>query len=64
MPYSEKLVDHFENPRNIGSLDERDAHVGTGTIGSPVCGDVMHIYIKVGKVQRFSLYDILHHPIG
>ena len=48
MSYSEKLIDHYENPRNIGSLDKGDTHVGTGLVGAPACGDVMKLQIKVG----------------
>ena len=47
MQYSELLMDHYENPRNIGSLDENDPQVGTGVVGSPACGDVMKLQIKV-----------------
>lgn len=47
MAYSEKLVDHYENPRNVGSLDKEDAHVGTGLVGAPACGDVMKLQIRV-----------------
>lgn len=47
MAYSEKLIDHYENPRNIGSFDKGDAHVGTGLVGAPSCGDVMKLQIKV-----------------
>jgi nitrogen fixation NifU-like protein len=47
MAYSEKLVDHYENPRNVGSLDKDDDHVGTGLVGAPACGDVMKLQIKV-----------------
>ncbi len=47
MAYSEKLVDHFENPRNVGSFDKDDAAVGTGLVGAPACGDVMKLQIKV-----------------
>jgi nitrogen fixation NifU-like protein len=47
MSYSEKLLDHYENPRNIGSLDKGDTHVGTGLVGAPACGDVMKLQIKV-----------------
>jgi nitrogen fixation NifU-like protein len=47
MAYSEKLVDHFENPRNVGSLDKNDPNVGTGLTGAPACGDVMRLQIKV-----------------
>lgn len=45
--YEENLMDHYENPRNIGSLDENDPNVGTGMIGSPACGDIMRLQIKV-----------------
>ena len=48
MAYSEKLIDHYENPRNIGSLDKNSENVGTGLVGAPACGDVMKLQIKVG----------------
>ena len=48
MSYSEKLIDHYENPRNIGSLDKDSESVGTGLVGAPACGDVMKLQIKVG----------------
>ena len=47
MSYSEKLIDHYENPRNIGSLDKNSEDVGTGLVGAPACGDVMKLQIKV-----------------
>jgi nitrogen fixation NifU-like protein len=47
MAYSEKVIDHYENPRNIGSLDKNDPGVGTGLVGAPACGDVMKLQIKV-----------------
>jgi nitrogen fixation NifU-like protein len=47
MAYSEKVVDHYENPRNIGSLDKNAPDVGTGLVGAPACGDVMKLQIKV-----------------
>ncbi len=47
MAYSEKLIDHYENPRNVGSLDKSDPEVGTGLVGAPACGDVMKLQIKV-----------------
>jgi nitrogen fixation protein NifU and related proteins len=47
MAYSEKLVDHYENPRNVGSFDKDDADVGTGLVGAPACGDVMKLQIRV-----------------
>ena len=48
MAYSEKVIDHYENPRNVGKLDEKDQRVGTGMVGAPACGDVMRLQIKVG----------------
>jgi Fe-S cluster assembly scaffold IscU len=48
MTYSTKLIDHYENPRNIGSLDKNSEDVGTGLVGAPACGDVMKLQIKVG----------------
>lgn len=48
MAYSEKVLDHYENPRNVGVIDE-DQSVGTGMVGAPACGDVMKLQIKVGK---------------
>ena len=47
MAYSDKVVDHFENPRNVGSLDKNDPDVGTGLVGAPECGDLMKLQIKV-----------------
>jgi nitrogen fixation NifU-like protein len=47
MAYSEKVVDHYENPRNVGSFEKGDATVGTGMVGAPACGDVMKLQIKV-----------------
>jgi Fe-S cluster assembly scaffold IscU len=47
MAYSDKVIDHFEKPRNIGSMDKSDIHVGTGLVGAPECGDVMKLQIKV-----------------
>ena len=49
MTYSPKLIDHYENPRNIGSLDKNDEGVGTGLVGAPACGDVMKLQIKVNE---------------
>ena len=49
MAYSEKVLDHYEHPRNVGSLDKDDSFVGTGMVGAPACGDVMKLQIKVGK---------------
>lgn len=47
MSYSEKVIDHYENPRNVGTLDKQDEDVGTGMVGAPACGDVMKLQIKV-----------------
>ena len=47
MAYSDKVIDHYENPRNVGSLDKEAADVGTGLVGAPACGDVMKLQIKV-----------------
>jgi len=47
MPYSEKVLDHYSNPRNVGSFDAKDPSVGTGLVGAPECGDVMKLQIKV-----------------
>ncbi len=59
--YSEKVVDHFNNPRNVGSLDRNDQQVGTGIVGAPECGDVMKLQIRVDKSgqivdARFKTY--------
>ncbi len=61
MAYSEKVIDHYENPRNVGSLDKSDKDVGTGMVGAPACGDVMKLQIKVnddGVIEeaRFKTY--------
>ena len=47
MSYSDKIIDHFENPRNVGSMDKEDISVGTAIVGAPACGDVMKLQIKV-----------------
>lgn len=49
MAYSEKVIDHYENPRNVGKLDINDKTVGTGMVGAPACGDVMRLQIKVNE---------------
>lgn len=61
MAYSEKVIDHYENPRNVGSLDKEDPNVGTGMVGAPACGDVMKLQIKVDqkgiiKEAKFKTY--------
>ncbi len=54
MAYSEKVIEHYENPRNVGTLDKGDDHVGTGLVGAPACGDVMRLQIKVGDDGRIE----------
>jgi nitrogen fixation NifU-like protein len=49
MAYSDKVVDHYENPRNVGSFDKTDTNIGTGMVGAPACGDVMKLQIKVNN---------------
>jgi len=49
MPYNEKVMDHYENPRNVGSFDAKDITIGTGMVGAPACGDVMRLQIKVSE---------------
>lgn len=49
MAYSDKVVDHYENPRNVGSFDKSDESIGTGMVGAPACGDVMKLQIKVNE---------------
>jgi nitrogen fixation NifU-like protein len=49
MAYSEKVIDHYENPRNVGTMDKDDLTVGTGMVGAPACGDVMKLQIQVDK---------------
>ncbi|MBF42779.1 MAG: Fe-S cluster assembly scaffold IscU [Gammaproteobacteria bacterium] len=61
MAYSDKVLDHYENPRNVGSFDKNDPNVGTGMVGAPACGDVMKLQIKVsdgGKIEdaKFKTY--------
>jgi nitrogen fixation NifU-like protein len=61
MAYSDKVLDHYENPRNVGSFDKNDLSVGTGMVGAPACGDVMRLQIKVneqGVIEdaRFKTY--------
>ncbi|MCU7813844.1 MAG: Fe-S cluster assembly scaffold IscU [Candidatus Thiodiazotropha sp. (ex Lucinoma kastoroae)] len=61
MAYSDKVLDHYENPRNVGTFDKEDARVGTGMVGAPACGDVMRLQIKVNEAgviedARFKTY--------
>src|SRR3982751_346559 len=54
MAYSDKVIDHYENPRNVGSFDKGDDSVGTGMVGAPACGDVMKLQIRVGADGRIE----------
>ena len=54
MAYSDKVLDHYENPRNVGSFEKGDESVGTGMVGAPACGDVMKLQIKVGADGRIE----------
>ncbi|AJJ10549.1 nifU-like protein [Yersinia rohdei] len=61
MAYSEKVIDHYENPRNVGSFDNEDPTIGSGMVGAPACGDVMKLQIKVNEAgiiedARFKTY--------
>lgn len=61
MAYSDKVLDHYENPRNVGKMDETEKNVGTGMVGAPACGDVMRLQIKVDedgfiKDAKFKTY--------
>ncbi len=52
MAYNEKIIDHYQNPRNVGALDRNDPHVGTGIVGAPECGDVMKLQIQVDENEN------------
>jgi nitrogen fixation NifU-like protein len=54
MAYSDKVIEHTENPRNVGTLDKNDENVGTGLVGAPACGDVMRLQIKVGDDGKIA----------
>jgi len=61
MAYSDRVIDHYENPRNVGTMDKGDENVGTGLVGAPACGDVMRLQIRVtddGRIEdaRFKTY--------
>lgn len=61
MAYSDKVLDHYDNPRNVGNFDDNDDSIGTGMVGAPACGDVMRLQIKVGddgviEDARFKTY--------
>ena len=59
MAYSEKVIDHYEKPRNVGSLNPTDNSVGTGLVGAPACGDVMKLQIKVDDAMELSNTEIV-----
>src|SRR5467141_1078901 len=54
MAYGDKVLDHYENPRNVGTLDKSDPSVGTGLVGAPACGDVMRLQVKIGDDGRIE----------
>ncbi len=62
MAYNDKVIDHYENPRNVGSLDKEDPNVGTGLVGAPACGDVMRLQIKVS--DEGVIEDAKFKPFG
>ncbi len=60
-PYHERVIDHYENPRNVGSLDKASPNVGTGLVGAPACGDVMKLQIEVeegGKIIKKAVFKV------
>src|SRR4249919_2874609 len=66
MAYSDKVIEHYENPRNVGTLDKNDENVGTGLVGAPACGDVMRLQIRVGDdgktIKNSMIAEELHLP--
>ena len=61
MAYSDKVIEHYENPRNVGTLDKNDPNVGTGLVGAPACGDVMRLQIQVnddGVIEDAQVQDL------
>jgi nitrogen fixation NifU-like protein len=64
MAYSDKVLDHYENPRNVGKLDDDDANVGTGMVGAPACGDVMRLQIKVDAKGVIEAKEIKNKDIA
>ena len=58
MQYSDKLMDHYEHPRNVGSLDQNEKDVGTGMVGAPACGDVMRLQIKVSDKGIIEIQNL------
>ncbi|KAI8576439.1 hypothetical protein K450DRAFT_192569 [Umbelopsis ramanniana AG] len=62
-PYHQKVIDHYERPRNVGTLDKKDKSVGTGLVGAPACGDVMKLQIKVDEVSG-TITDVKFKTFG
>ena len=60
MAYSDKVLDHYENPRNVGSLDKESKDVGTGMVGAPACGDVMKLQIQVTNKAPLKMLSLKH----
>ena len=64
MTYSKKLLDHYENPRNVGSMDKDSTEVGTGLVGAPACGDVMKLQIKVGNNNTIAGGSLIREAVS
>jgi nitrogen fixation NifU-like protein len=62
MAYSDKVLDHYKNPRNVGSLDKSSPDVGTGMVGAPECGDVMKLQVKVLQIKNTDIVSELSLP--
>ena len=62
MAYSKGVLDHYENPRNVGSMDKNDPTVGTGMVGAPACGDVMKLQIKINEIKNMDIVEELALP--
>ena len=58
MAYSDKVIDHYNNPRNVGSFDKTEDNVGTGIVGAPECGDVMKLQLKIQLFGNFGVFDL------
>ena len=58
MAYSDKVMDHYDNPRNVGKMDDADDSVGTGMVGAPACGDVMRLQIKVNADGTYDIPEV------
>ena len=59
MSYSEKVLDHMENPRNVGSMDKESPNVGTGIVGAPACGDVLKLQLKILNATKIAPFIIM-----